>query len=287
MKKIVTEEERLQLYNNGIFLEGYFNSINSLGNVTQGQIIIVLIVGALFVYIGLYIQITGWLLGALLIYVSIYPMLYRPCFRRFLKRKSKQLLAEEHIEINWATIVQIDEDNRRISFMEDDVMSPECKPYIVDYIATESDCRSVVKGERIILVHSWDKKGKEAVLPMIPKPEFALMREKEKCAPVNVIGVEHVPHVNAFSLDSDEVIFHSRFSEVNTTVDLKKYGWSMSQSNKYPTAIFVYKRSGDGYELRLCWTDRVRRWSYGDILQMKRKKFTVGKPQYYFVSKHD
>lgn len=70
----------------------------------------------------------------------------------------------------------------------------------------------------------WDKKDKEIVLPMIPKKEFWLIREKEKCGPINIFGVEHVPHVNAFRLKENAVIIHSRLSEDNMTIDLRKYG---------------------------------------------------------------
>lgn len=174
MKKIITKEERMQLLEHGVFLEGYFNAINSLGTVTWSQVIVVLGVGALLIY------------------------------------------------IEW-----------------------------------------------------------------IPKKEFQLIREKEECGPVNIFGVEHVPHVNAFRLKENEVIFHSRLSEDNMTIDLRRYGWKSRRGNRLPTAIFVYEWNGEEYDLKLYWIGRVRRWTYGDVLYKKRKKFIVGEPQYYFVSKHD
>lgn len=251
MEKIITKEERKQLLEHGIFLEGYFNAINSLGTVTWSQVIIVLGVGVLLIYIGCYIQIAGWLIGALAIFLLVYPIVYVVCFRSFFKKKKRQLLEEERIEINWATIVQIDDENLRISFIEDEALSPKGKPYIVDYVATENDCRCVVKGERIILVHVRDKNDKEIVLPMIPKKEFQMIREKEECGPINIFGVEHVPHVNAFRLKENEVIFHSRLSEDNMTIDLRKYGWKSRSGNRLPTAIFVYERNGEEYDLKM------------------------------------
>ena len=284
MKTITTEEERMQLHKNGIYLEGYFNALISLKAGRSVDVIFSLLaiaiilcaMGGAALWVFLFV-------GIELLMLCIRPLLYAHDLRRFQEKKIKQFLKEQHIEINWATITQIDKENRQISFLEDDVKSPDGKPYIVDYIATERDCRWVVKGERIILVHIWDKKGKEILLPMIPKREFTLLREKEKCAPVRIAGIVHVPHANAFLLKENEALFHSRLSPDNSTVDLRKFG--RDSSSQMPKAIFVYEWKEDAYKLKLYWQERIGDWSYGDILQKKKKRNITGHPEYYFVEK--
>lgn len=287
MKTITTDEERMQLHKNGYFLEGYFNSLRSI-SVGKTMILfsaLVLVFFIMFVYyFELWKMMTVLALISVAVCVVFEPLLYIFDLRWFQKRKLQQLLKEHDIAINWATIVQIDKENHRISYLEDDAKNPEGKPYIVDYIATERDCRWVVKGERIILVHIRDKKGKEILLPMIPKREFNLLREKEKCAPVRVAGVVHVPHPNAFLMKEKEVLFHSCFSVNNWTIDLKKYGRSRC-GERMPNAILVDEWNGEAYERKFYLSGRIGNWSYGDILQKKEKRFIIGNPEYYFVSK--
>ena len=287
MKTITTDEERMQLHKNGYFLEGYFNSLRSMnvGKMALLFSVFVFTFVLLFVY---YLELWKMLTVVALISVAgcvvFEPLLNIMDLRWFQKRKVKQLLKEQQVEINWATIVQIDKENRRISFLEDDAKSPEGKPYIVDYIATGRDCRWVVKGERIILVHIRDKGGKEILLPMIPKREFSLLREREKCGPVRVAGIVHVPHPNAFLRKENEVLFHSRFSVNNWTIDLKKYGRGRC-GERMPNAILVDEWNGEAYERNLYMVGLFGNWSYGDILQKKEKRFIIGNPEYYFVKK--
>lgn len=282
MKTITTEEERMQLHKNGYFLEGYFNSLHSTGIDKMTCLIIVL--GATF-FLLLVSYFEAWEMMMVLVFISaVISVLFQPLllvleFRCFQKRKLKQLLKEQHIEINWVTIVQIDKEKHRISYLEDDAKNPEGEPYIVDYIATERDCRWVVKGERIILVHIRDKKGKEILLPMIPKREFNLLREREKCAPVRVSGVVHVPHPNAFLRKENEVLFHSYAASFNWTIAPNE------RSVGRAIWILVYEWNGEVYERKWYWVERMRRWSYGDILQKKEKRFIIGNPGYYFVKK--
>ena len=286
MKKVTTAEERMQLHKNGIYLEGYFNSYPSISVGRMSALFFVLLFVfllsiAYFFELWKIMLVLGWIFYVVCIMFE--PMLYRFDLRCFQKKKLRQLLKEDDIAINWVTIVQIDKESRLISFLEDDAKSPKGEPYIVDYIATDRDCRWVVKGERIILVHIWDKKGKEILLPMIPKREFTLLREKEKCAPVRIAGIVHVPHANAFLLKENEALFHSRSSSNNWTIDIEKYGRSR-RGDRMPNAIFVYEWTGESYERNQYWQDRIGDWSYGDILQKKKKKYIIGKPQYYFVS---
>ncbi len=288
MKKIVSQEERIQLQRNAMFLEGHFHALHSTGNVTVLQVFICLLCGALSVLIQCYIQRPEWAL-VLFCVVILFGIFFRfPVnhiqYRLFYLKTKKRFLRQENISVNWATVVRIDEDNYRISYMEDEAFGPDGKPYIVDCVATARDCRCVVKGQRIILVHITEKNGKEYDLPMIPKKEFTLFREKEKCGPVNVIDIIHVPHTNAFYLKDDEVLFHSFFWEYNMAVNLSKYGYESRYIARPPMALFVYERMENEFELKM-YRVTGNRFRYGDILKKKRMKFTTGEPQFYFVKK--
>ncbi len=281
MRKIFSDAERTQLLKDGIYLEGYFNSLISFYEGKIVSIICLLLMLAILVcaYVSKIFVIV--FIVCLILFMIFHPILLWHDFYQFQKKMLKKWLKEEHIEINWATIVKIDEEGRTISFLEDEAKSPTGTPYIVDYIATDKDCRCVKKGERIILVHIWDKEKKEIILPMIPRKKFSMLRDKEKCGPVYVAGLEHVPHVNAFFMEENDVIFHSRLSVDNWVVDIKKLGYG----NRHPSAIFVKEWNGISYEQKIYYTGRVRHWSYGDILQKKEKKHTIGAAEFYFISK--
>lgn len=286
MKKIVSQEERIQLKKNVIFLEGHFHALHSKGNVTVPQIFFGLVFFVLSVMIQCYIQRPEWVLvfsGVVFLFGIFlrFPVNHIQ-YRLFYLKTKKRFLRQENISVNWATVVRIDEDNYRISYLEDETFGPDGKPYIVDCVATAQDCRCVVKGQRIILVHITEKNGKEYDLPVIPKKEFTLFREKEKCGPVNVIDIIHVPHTNAFYLKDDEVLFHSFFWEYNMAVNLSKYGYESRNITSQPTALFVYERKENEFELKM-YRVMGGRFRYGDILKKKREKFRMGEPQFYFV----
>jgi len=289
LKKIDTKEEREQLRRNGIFLDGYFEAQYTQQGVRWGEVMVIVAVYLVWLTLAIYFEKPISLFIGFMVLAVIWPVIDRLCYMRYALRRKKFFLSQDDIYINWVTVVQIDEKYQHISYMEDDVFQPFGEAYIVDYVATLNDCQSVFKGERLLIVHVQDKKGKKYSLLMIPKRNFNLYREKQKCNSVNVIGIKHVPHVNAFYMKNltalegqeEEVICHSKWILFNKTINAATFHLG-NMNRKHPTMEFVYEWNGEAYELKGYEVLRTYQCEYGDILLKKRGKLTK---QVYFVPK--
>lgn len=81
------------------------------------QVFICLLCGALSVLIQCYIQRPEWALVVILFGIFFRFPVNHIQYRLFYLKTKKRFLRQDNISVNWATVVRIDEDNYRISYM--------------------------------------------------------------------------------------------------------------------------------------------------------------------------
>lgn len=290
MKKISTRKERNQLKYDADFLEGFFSvkyALTKRSDILEAVLILVVTIFMVcsfmaFVFFTGYRWILLWVLISLLFIFLMVTIVSREEFK-YSQESRASLLSEEDICINWVTIVNVDRDNRIISYIEDEALSPDNRRYIVDYIATPGDCKKVVKGERILIVHIGAESGKPRSLLMIPGPGFELMRDSQECGPVRIGGLEHIPHKNAFIMNkrgnsSDKEETEVIFWATSKSGVIKPLPGANSNTL---TRIYVYEWKGRAFVRKCYIMRRTLKCEYGDILIKKYDK--LGKV--YFQAK--
>lgn len=279
MKKIATEEEREQLRFEADFLEGFFSvryALSRESDVLDAVLIVlftVIVSGSFLVVVFClgYGWLWLWFLVVAFLLCLICGITHEAAAVHYEKNKAL-LLAAEDIRLNWVTIVNVDKDNRLISYIEDGALAPDNRKYIVDCIATPGDCKRVVKGERILIAYISSEEGKRVPLLMSPKPGFRLMSESRQCGPVLITGAEHIPHLNAFSVNRNEASGEEvevLFCAPSGSCVIKPPG---TARGSIFTRIYYYQWNGRSFVRKSCIRRQELKCDYGDILIKKHDR---------------
>lgn len=204
MKKITQFEERWQLKNEGVFLEGTFVAQYEKEKTKN---LVSLIISGLIIAIVLVCRDTINLpLLAVIFALSCfrgYQCFTKLIFPIYVKKVIQTLLYMDVIYVNWVTIVKVDAGNCVISYIEDGALGSDNQPYIVDYIATPKDCGLVVKGERVFILYVFTNEGKQIPLLVKTTENLHILEETKIHAPIHVSGLCHVPYTQKFSIEKE------------------------------------------------------------------------------------